>query len=203
VPVDAQKNWRRNAVDAGMAVEDGVILVGEIVERRGDRERDHDRVDPLGPHRERANDRADNHREDQSRRNREPPRPAHSSGDAVDAENRDDIAGETGDRHLREAHCAAIARQEHQAQRDRAEHVRPAEDLGEDEAAGDRRHNQDDSSDEDRDRIDVLQPHGLRGRARRNSRAALCKRHGQRPASRPCGRTASTSTMIRKVRTIA
>ena len=50
---------RGDGVDAGVAVEDRVILVGEIVERRRDRERDHDGVDALGAHRERAGDRAE------------------------------------------------------------------------------------------------------------------------------------------------
>ena len=149
MPIDAQKHRRRNAVDAGVAVEDRVVLVGEVEERRRDRERDHDRVDARGAHRERADDGADDHGEDESRRNREPPRPADSARHAVHAEDRDHVAGETRDRHLRKADHAAIAGEEHQAQRDRAEHVRPAEDLREHEAAGDRRHDHDDDADED------------------------------------------------------
>src|SRR6202453_2248750 len=51
MPVDAQKHRRRNGVNPGVAIEDRVILVGEIKERGRDRERDHDCVDADGAHR--------------------------------------------------------------------------------------------------------------------------------------------------------
>src|ERR1700738_1304494 len=46
-PVDAPEMRRDDAVDAGVAVENHPILVGEVVECRCDRQRDHDRVDAL------------------------------------------------------------------------------------------------------------------------------------------------------------
>src|ERR1700677_1502201 len=51
VQVDAQQHRRRNGVNPGVAIEDRVILVGEIKERGRDRERDHDCVDADGAHR--------------------------------------------------------------------------------------------------------------------------------------------------------
>src|ERR1700677_189842 len=181
VPVDAQKHRRRNAVDASVAVEDRVILVGEIKERRGDRERDHDRVDAGGAHRERADDGADNHGKDQRRGNREPPWPANSAGLAVHAQDRDDVAGETGDRHLSKTDHAAVAGEEHEAQRDRAKHIGPAKDLSEHKTAGDHRHDHDNDADEDCRGIDLLQPRGLRDGAGRDSHATLGQRHGLAP----------------------
>src|ERR1700722_1850841 len=185
VPVEAQKDRRRYGVNAGVAVEDRVILVGEIKERRRDRERDHDRVDAHGAHCEGANRCADKHGEEESPRNREPPRPANSAWHSVHAEDRNDVASETGDRHLREAHHAAVTGEEHQAQRDRAEHVGPAKDLSEHKTAGDRRHDHDDDANEDSRGIDGLQPGGLRvglrGGPGRAARAALGKRHGLAP----------------------
>ena len=190
VPVDAEELRRRDAVDAGVAVEDGVVLVGEIKERRGDRERDHDRVDALGPHGQSADDGAEDHREDERHRQGEPPRPAEAEAmHAVDAENRHDVAGETGDRHLRQAHHASVAGEKHQAQRDRAEHVRPGEDLRQYELAGDRRHDEEDDGDKNGSRIDGLDPGGRRlGRSRPGS--AFRERHGLAPrqqALRPHG----------------
>ena len=178
VPLDAQKHWCRNAVNARVAVEDRVILVGEIKERRRDRERDHDCVDARGAHRERANDRADNHGENESRRNREPPWPTDPARHAVHAQDRDNVAGETSDRHLGKAHHAAVAGEEHQAQRDRAEHIRPAKDLREHEAARERGHDHDNNADEDRRRIDVLQPRGLRDSPGCTSCVAFGESHG-------------------------
>jgi hypothetical protein len=61
MPVDAKELRRRDGVDAGVAIEDGVVLVGEIEKRRGDRERDHDSVDALGAHGEGADDGPENH----------------------------------------------------------------------------------------------------------------------------------------------
>src|SRR5882724_11304434 len=52
-PVDAPEMWCDDAVDAGMPVEYHPVLVGEVIERRCDRERNHDRVDALGAHSER------------------------------------------------------------------------------------------------------------------------------------------------------
>ena len=43
----------RTALKPREAVEDRVVLQREVIERRRDRERDHDRVDALGAHRER------------------------------------------------------------------------------------------------------------------------------------------------------
>src|SRR5580700_7677537 len=55
-PVDAPEVWRDHAVDTGVAIENDPILIGEIIERRCDRQRDHDRVDALGANRERPTD---------------------------------------------------------------------------------------------------------------------------------------------------
>ena len=57
--VDAEHARRPHAVDAVVAVEDVVVLEGEIGERRADRERDHDRIDAVGAHREQADGGAD------------------------------------------------------------------------------------------------------------------------------------------------
>src|SRR5947209_8046161 len=58
-PVEAKEARGGDGVDTGVTVEDRPVLVGEVVECRTDRERDHDSVDALGPHRERAAKRAE------------------------------------------------------------------------------------------------------------------------------------------------
>ena len=144
-PVDAPEMRRGDGVDAGVAVEDRPVLVGEVVERRADRERDHDGVDALGAHRERAAERAEDGREHQRHRRREPPRPAQADiGVAAHAEHRDHVGGEAGDGELHQADHAAIAGEEHQAERDDAEDQRRGEDLDQEEAVGDQRHDQQD-----------------------------------------------------------
>src|SRR5437764_7458872 len=77
-PVDAEKMRGGDGVDAGMAAEDRPVLVGEVVKCGADRQRDHDGVDALGAHRERAAQRAEYGRKRQRDRGREPPRPAHA-----------------------------------------------------------------------------------------------------------------------------
>jgi hypothetical protein len=60
----------------------------------------------------------------------------------------DEVAGEACDRHLQEADDPAIARQEHQAERDHPEDGRVAEDLDEPERGGDERHHEEDCRDD-------------------------------------------------------
>ena len=128
-----------------MAAEDRPVLVGEIVEGRADRERDHDGVDALGAHRERAAERAEDGREHQRHRRRQPPRPAEADiGVGAHAEHRDHVGGEAGDGELHQADHAAITGQEHQAERDGPEDQRRGKDLDQEEAAGDERHDQQD-----------------------------------------------------------
>ena len=63
-------------------------------------------------------------------RHQEPPRPAEAHGRrSVDAEDGDHIAGDAGDRDLRQADHAAIAGEQHQRQRDHAEDQRIGADL--------------------------------------------------------------------------
>src|SRR6202522_529855 len=75
-PVDAPEMRRDDGVDAGVAVENDPILVGEIVERRCDRQRDHDRVDAFGAHRERPANGAEQRRQRNPHRRRKPPGPS-------------------------------------------------------------------------------------------------------------------------------
>src|SRR6185295_8628749 len=77
-PVHAEEMRGGDGVDAGVAVEDRPVLVREVIERRADRERDHDGVDALGTHRERAAKGAEHRRQRERHRGREPPRPAHA-----------------------------------------------------------------------------------------------------------------------------
>src|ERR1700694_2407155 len=74
-PVDAPEMRRDDAVDTGVAVENLPILVGEVVEGRCDRQRDHDRIDALGAYREGAADGAEQRRQSHRYRGCEPPRP--------------------------------------------------------------------------------------------------------------------------------
>ena len=52
--VDAEELGRGDLAEALEAVEDGVVLLRQVEEGDADRERDHDRVDALGAHREPA-----------------------------------------------------------------------------------------------------------------------------------------------------
>src|SRR6185503_3759112 len=97
-PVDAQEMRGGNGVDAGVAVEDGPVLVGEIIECRADRERDHDGVDAFSPDREGAAERAEGGGQRERDRRRQPPRPAEADiGAGAHAEYRDHVAGEPRD----------------------------------------------------------------------------------------------------------
>jgi hypothetical protein len=115
-PVDAPEIGGGDGIDAGMAVEDRPVLVGEVVERRADRQRNHDRVDALGAHRERAAKHSEERCTRERHRSCEPPRPAEADiGVAADAEHRDHVACEARNGELHQADHAAIARKEHQA----------------------------------------------------------------------------------------
>src|SRR6202035_2239350 len=94
-PIDAPEMRRDDAVDAGVAVEDDPVLVGEVVERRGDRQRDHDGIDAGGAHRERSPDGAEQRRKSERHGGREPPRPSEADvGVAAGAEHRRHVTGE-------------------------------------------------------------------------------------------------------------
>ena len=59
----------------------------------------------------------------------------------------DHVAGKAGDRQLHQADHAAIAGQEHQAQRDDAENQRSAENLDQEKTVGEQRHDDQDEAD--------------------------------------------------------
>ena len=61
---------------------------------------------------------------------------------AGDAEHRVHVAGDAGDGELHQADHAAVAGEEHQAQRDDAEDQRLAEDLAQEKPVGDQRQQQ-------------------------------------------------------------
>ena len=139
---------RGDRVDAGMAVEDGPVLIGEVVERGADRERDHDRVDAFGTDSERSAECAEGGCKRERHRRRQPPGPAETDiGAAADAEHSEHVAGKARDSELHQADHAAIAGKEHQAERDRPEDQRGAEDLDQEEPVGDQRHDQEDRGD--------------------------------------------------------
>src|SRR5215475_4065094 len=147
-PVDAPDMRRGDRVDAGMAVEDRPVLIGEVVEGGADGERDHVGVDALGAPREPPAERAEGGRERERHRRRKPPRPAETDiGAAADAEDGVHVAGKASDGELHQADHAAIARQEHQAESDDPEDQRRAEDLDQEEAVGDQRHDHEDGRD--------------------------------------------------------
>src|SRR6266581_182423 len=140
-PVDAPEMRRDDAVDAGVAVENDPILVGEVVKGRCNRQRDHDRVDALGAHRERAADGAEQRRQGERHRRRKPPGPSEADVRIpAGAEDRRHVAGKARDRQLLQADHAGIAGQEHQAQRNDAENQGRSENLDEEKAVGDERH---------------------------------------------------------------
>ncbi|MEY9641395.1 hypothetical protein ABIF66_009649 [Bradyrhizobium japonicum] len=144
------------------------VLVGEIIESRADREGDHDGVDALGAHRQRAAKRAEQGRERERHRDREPPRPTQADiGVAADAEHRDHIGGEACDGELHQADHAAVAGEEHQAQRHDAEDQRGRKDLDQEEAVGDQRHDQENGRDDPGCRIVDLRPSAQGGALRR------------------------------------
>src|SRR6266481_2460990 len=147
-PVDTPEMRRDNAVDAGVAVENDPILVGEVVKGRCNRQRDHDRVDALGAHRERPADGAEQRRQGERHRRRKPPGPSEADVRiAAGAEDRRHVAGKARDRQLHQADHAAIAGQEHQAQRDDAEKQGGSEKLDEEKAVGDERHDDQEEGD--------------------------------------------------------
>ena len=112
------------------------------------------------------------------------------------------------DGHLRETDHAAVTSKEHQGQGDDAEDHRPADDLHQNEIAGDGGQN-DEYDGEQKDRRVARHPlrecsAALRvGDLDRTGFGGLQERHCQRLPSSPCGRTASTITIITKVETVA
>ena len=159
-PVDAEQGRRDDVVEAGVAVEDRVVLAGEVEERRSDRQRDHDRVDALGANREGADQRSKQGRDQDRERDMQPPRPAQADlRHAAGAEDRHHVAGKRPHRHLDQAHHPAIAGQHHQRQGDHPEDEAPAEDLEQHEVAGQGRHQQQQQADRPDRRRDPLQHH--------------------------------------------
>jgi len=147
-PVDAPEMRRHDAVDAGVAVENDPILVGEVVESRCDRQRDHDRVDALGAHRERPADGAEQRRQSERHRCRKPPGPSEADVRvAAGAEDRRHVAGKARDRQLHQADHAAVSGQEHQAQRNDAKNQGRPENLDQEKAVGDERHDDQEEGD--------------------------------------------------------
>ena len=108
-PVDPQQHRRLQPGEAAMAVEDRVVLPGEIEEGDPDGERDHDRIDAAGAHRDEADEQRQDDGDGDGKRNRRPPRPVQAEMGAVHPDDRDHVAGGAGDRHLREGNHAAIA----------------------------------------------------------------------------------------------
>src|SRR5579871_2796282 len=158
-PVHTPEMGGRDRVDAGVAVEDRPVLVGEIVERRADRERDHDGVDTLGANSERAAECSEGDSERDGHRGRQPPRPTQADiGAAAHAEHRDHVAGEARDGELLQADHAAVACEEHQAESDDPEDHRGAEDFDQEEAVGDHRHDQKEHRNDPSRRIVQLSP---------------------------------------------
>ncbi len=123
-----------------MPVEQRVILLREVKERGGDRERNHDRVDALGADRNRTDDRRGDGRQQHGKRHQHPPRPAKAVNvDVVGAEDRHRVGGDAGAGDLRQADHAAVAGKQHHRQRQQAPDQRISADLGEEELRGDER----------------------------------------------------------------
>src|SRR6185437_3813050 len=137
-PVDTPEMRGRDGVNAGVAVEDRPVLIGEVIEGRTDRERDHDGVDAFGAHCQRATERAEGGGEGDRHRGCQPPRPAQADiGATAHAEHRNHVARKSRDGELHQADHSAIAREEHQAERNDTEDQRGAEDFNQEEAVGD------------------------------------------------------------------
>ena len=117
-----------------MSIEQSVVLLREVEEGGGDRQRDHDGVDALGAHRYRTDQRrhrgGDQHRE----RHQHPPRPTKAVNvHVVGAEDRDRVGGDAGGRDLGEAHHAAVTGEQHHREREQAPDERIGADLGDEE----------------------------------------------------------------------
>ena len=182
---------RQHAGEARMAVEQRVVLLRQVEERHGDGDGDHDGVDARGPDRDQADQGGDDGAAGNRERHRRPPRPVQAEIQAVAADDGDQVAGDAGDRHLGQRDHPAIAAEEHQRQRDDAEEQRLAADLEGPEIG---HHQWIDHQQHRGDRIGEHRPHPERQR----TRGAFRDRAHARPRM-PCGRIASTTTMIRKV----
>ena len=139
-PVDAEHRRRRDAAETGMAVEQRVVLLREIEEGGGDRQRDHDGVDAGRPDGDHADQRRDDAGDQDRNGHIEPPGPAEAEhARAVGAENCDAIAGHARDGELRERDHPAVAGEHHQRERDHAEDQRLRAELEDDERRNDER----------------------------------------------------------------
>ena len=234
--IDVEHDRRMDLVEALVSAEDRVVLLRQVVEGHADRQRDHDRIDAFGAHREPADEGGEQGRDRHADRHRDPPRPAQAAGAALrlagNAEDRHHVAGETGDRHLGQRDHAAIAAEEGEREGDQAEHQRLAADLIDEERRGDPGVDQDGQQDGDMahadgaqragDRLGGARPRcrrrrapagpgvagdagrarpGVAARARIHRPAPLGGAHALLRPRMPFGRKASTSTMIRKVKT--
>ena len=137
-------------------------------------------------------------------------------GRAAGAEDRDHVAGDAGDRHLRERHHAAVAAEEGERQRDQAERERLRADLEREERRRDEREQQHEGADEHvaRRRACATGTRSQRGGAagvgvrrgdRLRGRVAACRQrlHRRRRAgvhrSRHCAALIGASTALRAV----
>ena len=127
---------RHHALEALEAVEERVVLLGEVVEGHPDRQRDHDRVDALGAHREPADERPAHRRDHEREHHRQPPGPAQADVGAARGEDRVHVARDARDRHLGERDHAAVAGEERQRERDEPQGERLRADLVGEERRG-------------------------------------------------------------------
>src|SRR5262249_23770831 len=114
---------------------------------------------------------------------------------------RDHVARNAGDAHLRQAYHTAVAGKHGERQRDRAEDQRIATDLEGKERRGDQRVDDQPCRGCDGQRIEPERWRGGGGAGRLNTEAAFNSAHAARPMI-PCGRKASTATMMMKVSTM-
>ncbi len=190
-PVDAEYPWRQDAGKSRMAVEERVVLQRQIEERHGDGDGDHDGVDARGAHGDQADQRGHDGAAGDGERHGGPPRPHQAEIQAVAADDGDHVAGHAGDRHLRQGNHAAIAAEKHQRQRDHAEKQGLPADLEGPEIGHHQR------VDHQQHRRDPIGQHRAQPE-RQRARGAFGDRAHARPRM-PCGRIASTATMMRKV----
>ena len=180
-----------------MAVEQPVVLLGEIEERRADGQRDHDRVDAGGAHRDRADERGDDPAVRIATGHIDLPRPVEAKNPGpVRAQDGDPVAGDAGDGELGHRDHAAIAAEDRQRQSDHAEDQRLRAKLEHDEGGGDER-KQDERDGERRGGRRELGRHDI---ARRRGRGWSASRVRGLPMI-PCGRSARVTTMMTKVST--
>ena len=109
-----------DAGEAAMAVEQRVVLLGEVEEGDGDRQRDHDRVDARGarPRSSRSAPRRSAATSVANGTSTHHGQPKPCTPELLRPKIAIDVAGDAGDADLRQADHAAIAGEQHQRQRD-------------------------------------------------------------------------------------